>query len=202
MGKSDSKVDQYILKSAPFARPILEHIRGLVHATCPDVEESIKWQFPCFSYCGEILCHMAAFKQHCTMGFWKMKIMDDPNGIFVNDPKAAMGNLGKITAVSDLPSEKILKKYLKQAMKLNEQGIKVEKVKPDPKKEIKIPEYFLTVLKKNKIAYKEFQAFSYSQRKEYVQWIEEAKTEATREKRMNTAVEWIEEGKGRNWKYE
>lgn len=195
------KFDAYIAKSAPFAQPILIHLRAIVHQGCPDVEEVIKWGFPNFEYKG-ILCSIAAFKQHCSFGFWKGSIMSDPKGVMTRTGKTAMGHFDRLTSVSDLPSDKILLSYIKEAMKLNDEEVKLpQRSKPKGEKALKVPPYFIKELKKNKAALKTFDGFSYSNKKDYVEWLEEAKTDATREKRMETAIEWMAEGKIRNWKY-
>lgn len=202
MGKKDKRVDVYIAKSADFAKPILNHIRALVHKGCPDAEEVIKWGFPHFDYKG-IMFSMASFKQHCAAGFWKAKIMKDPYKILATDEKTAMGSMGQIKTLKDLPSDKIMIQYIKEAMKLNEDGISLPPKKvTGNKKVLLIPDYFSKKLNKNKKAKKIFDEFSYSNKKEYVEWITEAKTEETRGKRMDTAIEWLSEGKSRNWKYE
>jgi uncharacterized protein YdeI (YjbR/CyaY-like superfamily) len=201
MGKKDKRIDAYILKSADFAVPILIHLRELVNTACPDVEEKIKWGMPFFDYKEEGLCNMASFKQHCAFGFWKASLMKDKSLLENAKGETAMGHLGKITSLKDLPSDKKMISYIKEAMKLNEAGVKVVKVKPTEKSELDIPGYFTKALKTNKAAQKTFQAFSYSAKKEYVMWIVEAKTEETRNKRMEQALEWMAEGKQRNWKY-
>jgi len=202
MGKKHKKVDAYIAKSAEFARPILTRLRDLVHKACPEVEEVIKWGFPNFDYKG-VFCSMAGFKQHCSFGFWKASLMNDPKGVLQANDKGSMGNFDRITSLKDLPSDKILLDFLRQAVELNELGVK-RKVKVTPKgsKTIDTPDYFEKALKKNKIAREVFEGFAYSHRKEYIQWFEEAKTEETRNKRIAQAIEWISEGKGRNWKYQ
>jgi uncharacterized protein YdeI (YjbR/CyaY-like superfamily) len=200
----EKRVDAYIEKAAPFAKPILKQLRKVVQTACPDMVETIKWSFPNFDYKGSILCSMAAFKQHCAFGFWLGALMKDPDGILdAAGERTAMGHLGQIKSVDDLPSDKILTKYIHQAMELIDKGTKLPK-KPSPAidKTVIVPEYFLTALQANKEAQKRFEAFPYSHKKEYVMWITEAKTEATRQKRIATAIEWIAEGKGRNWKYE
>lgn len=202
MATHDPRIDAYIEKSADFAKPILLHLRQLVHDTCPDVEEAWKWSFPVFMYKGAILCNMAAFKQHCSFGFWKTAIMPDPDGIFTEQENNGMGSVGKITSLKDLPKDAILKKYIKAAMKLNEDGIKVAKPKTTEKKEIETPADLAQALKANKAAKATYDAFSYTNKKEYVEWITEAKTEATRSKRLTQAVEWMAEGKIRHWKYQ
>jgi uncharacterized protein YdeI (YjbR/CyaY-like superfamily) len=200
MGNFDKKVDAYIARSAPFSKEILEHLREIVHKACPEVEETIKWGFPHFEYKG-ILCSMAAFKAHCAFGFWKGAIMQDPKKVMTIIGKTSMGSFDRITSIDDLPSEKIMIAYIKEAKSLNENDIKL----PDRGKKItssvQVPEYFLKALKKNKKALETFHGFSNSNKKDYVEWITEAKTESTREKRIETSLEWIGEGKIRNWKY-
>ncbi len=201
--KKEPRVDAYIKNAQPFAQPVLKHIRELVHKACPDVEEKIKWSFPHFDYNGGPMCSMASFKQHCAFGFWKATLMKDA-GKLVETAKSevAMGHMGRITSLNDLPSDKVLLGYIKEAMQLNDAGIKVQKkVIPDDKKELVTPDYLIAALKKNKKAKETFEAFSYSNKKEYVTWLEEAKTEATRMKRLTDAIEWMAEGKIRNWKY-
>lgn len=193
-------VDDYIAKSEDFAKPILEKIRKVVHEACPDVEEKMRWSFPHFDHKGMMLS-MAAFKNHCAFTFAKQSIMDDPEGLF-GDSDEAMGSLGKIESVKDLPSERILKKYIKEAVRLNDEEIKVPKKPSGRAKALAVPGYFSEALKKNKKALKTFEAFSTSHRNEYVEWITEAKQEKTRDRRMAQAIEWLSEGKGRNWKYE
>lgn len=205
MSTYDPRIDAYIEKSADFARPILIHLRQLIHAACPDVVETWKWSFPNFDYKGSTMCNMAAFKAHCSFGFWKAAILPDPDGILTVTDREAMGHLGKITSLKDLPKDAVLKKYIKAAMKLNDEGIKVapRKTASDKEKaELKTPADFAALLKTNKAAEKIFKDFSYSNRKEYIEWFNEAKTEATRAKRMTQALEWIAEGKSRNWKYQ
>jgi uncharacterized protein YdeI (YjbR/CyaY-like superfamily) len=205
MAAKEKKIDAYIAKSADFAKPILLHIRELVHKACPDVEEKVKWGMPFFDYKGEMLCHIASFKQHAVMGFWKAPLMKD--SVLLENAKAetAMGHLGKLTSLKDLPPDKKITAWIKEAMLLNDKGIKLpSKVKPTEKekKELTVPDYFTKALAKNKKAKQVFENFAYSHKKEYVMWITEAKTEETRDKRMETALEWIAEGKSRLWKYE
>ncbi len=203
MNNKDKRIDDYISKSADFAKPVLKHLRELIHKACPEVQETMKWSFPHFDYQNEMMCSMAAFKQHCAFGFWKASIMKDPEKILTLKDRDAMGHLGQIRSLQDLPSDKILIQYIKEAVKLNKEGVKLpSKVKSPVAKTVEVPDYFKNILKKNKKAEKTFEEFSYSHKKEYVQWITEAKTEETREKRMNTAIEWLSEGKKRNWKYE
>ena len=203
MATKEKKVDAYIAKSADFAKPILNHIRELVHKACPDVEEKMKWSMPFFDYKGEMLCHIASFKQHAVMGFWKASLMKD--AVLMENAKAetAMGHLGKITSLKDIPSDKKITGWIKEAMELNDKGIKLPaKPKPAAGKEIAVPDYFTKALAKNKKAKQIFENFAYSHKKEYLMWITEAKTEETRSKRIATALEWMAEGKSRLWKYE
>lgn len=199
MGKRDKRIDAYILKSADFAVPILTHLRELVHVACPEVEETVKWGFPHFDYKG-VMCSMASFKQHCVFGFWKAALMKDKKLMANAKSETSMGHLGRIEALKDLPSDSVMIRYIKEAAKLNEAGIKLEKKAP-VKKALVIPTYFTKALKTNKKAQTTFKTFSYSNQKDYVEWITEAKTDATREKRMAIALEWMAEGKVRNWKY-
>lgn len=202
MAKKIKAIDDYIARRADFAKPILTHIRALVHKTCPDTEEKIKWGMPFFDYKDEMMCHMASFKQHAVMGFWKASLMKDPMLIENAKSETAMGHLGKIISLKDLPSDKIIIGYIKEAMMLNDQGIKLPvKDKKTAKKKLIVPDYFGKAMAKNKKAKQVFENFAYSHKKEYLEWIIEAKTEETRNKRMATAIEWMTEGKGRNWKY-
>jgi len=201
MAKKDPRIDLYISKSADFAKPILLHLRELVHIACPDVLETIKWSFASFDYQGP-MCSMAAFKQHCAFGFWKASLMKDKALIANAESESAMGHYGKITALKDLPSDKKIIAHIKEAMMLNEKGIKLPPKKvTTAKKETVVPVYFLKQLKKNKKAFATFESFSPSHKREYVEWIIEAKTDETKKRRMETAIEWMSEGKSRNWKY-
>lgn len=197
MVKKDTRVDAYIENSADFAQPVLAHFRALVHKACPDTEEKIKWGFPNFEYKGKLMASMAAFKQHCAVNFWKASLIKE-----LEVDKTAMGSLGRLTSLKDLPSDKKMLGYLKEAMILNEKGVKVPKVKAAPAKEADTPDYFQKALSKNKKASQAFEGFSPSKKREYIEWLSEAKTDATRDKRMATVLEWIAEGKSRNWKYE
>jgi uncharacterized protein YdeI (YjbR/CyaY-like superfamily) len=199
MAKTDKRIDAYIAKSQPFAKPILKHLRRVVHDTCPECEETIKWGMPAFTYLGENMVGIAAFKLHAALGFWKYALLKDPKGILKDE---SMGSLGKITSFNDLPSDAVLKGFLKQAMKLNEQGIKVPKAKTAPKAELSVPIELKCALANNKAARAVFENFAPSNRREYIEWIAEARTDATRDKRIATALEWLAEGKRRNWKYE
>ncbi|GEO12241.1 YdeI/OmpD-associated family protein [Segetibacter aerophilus] len=202
MASIDPRVDDYISKSAEFARPILSHLRQLVHTACPEVKETIKWSFPNFEYAGAILCSMAAFKQHCTFGFWLGSLMPDPDKLLeAVGEKTSMGHLGQIKSLDDLPKDEILIRYIREAMVLNEKGVKVKKEKSAAPKNVEAPSWFLDALQKSPTASVAFEKFSPSHRREYIEWVTEAKTEATRSKRLATAIEWMTEGKTRNWKY-
>ncbi|SHH01655.1 Uncharacterized conserved protein YdeI, YjbR/CyaY-like superfamily, DUF1801 family [Chryseobacterium oranimense] len=201
MEKYSPKIDAYIEKSQDFAKPVLQYIRETVHEFCPDAEEAMKWSFPNFVYKGKILCAMASFKQHCTFGFWLEKEMKTMNEITRDIEKNSMFSLGKITKIKDLPSKALLKKAIAEAMELTDMGVTVKKAAPS-KVETEVPDYFQEALKKNKDALAVFEKGSPSFRKEYINWITEAKTETTRNKRMEQSLEWLAEGKSRNWKYE
>lgn len=201
MGKEDARVDAYIAESADFARPVLNHIRKVVHAACPDVEETLKWGFPHFVHKG-ILCSMASFKGHCAFGFWKGDLLAKTHKGLAEADEPAMGDFGRITAISDLPDAKTLLRYVKEAVALNDQGIKSPaKAKPKGNRRLEVPDYFLDALRKNRKALTTFEGFSYSNKKDYVEWVTEAKGEETQERRLRTAIAWMAEGKVRNWKY-
>jgi len=203
MPTTDPRIDKYIEKKADFARPVLKHIRELVHKACPGVEETVKWGMPYFDYNGSALCGMAAFKEHCAFLFWKASLLKDPEGILQVKDREAMGNFARITSLKDLPSDKILIAYIREAAKLNEENIKLPpRKKPVTTKEPETPPDLDASLKKNKKAQAQYDKFPPGKKKEYILWITEAKTEATRNKRLETAIEWISEGKSRNWKYE
>ncbi len=201
MAKTNPKVDAYILKAQPFAQPILNHLRKLVHRVCPEVEETIKWGFAAFDYKGPF-CTMAVFKQHCAFGFWKAALMKDADKL-KRAQGNSMGHLDKLMSLKDLPSDKQMISYLKEAMKINEEGLKLPpRKKITDETALETPSYFKTALSKNKKANEQFKNFTPGKKKEYIVWLTEAKTEETRNKRMEQAVEWISEGKIRNWKYE
>lgn len=199
MPKRIPEVDAYIAKSAPFAQPILERIRDAFHAAHPDVQEVMKWSVPHFDYKGP-LGMMAAFKQHVGWGFWKSKLMSDPKGILSPERTGMGGN--RVNDLKELPSKKVIVEYVKEAIRLNEEGVKVERA-PSTRsaKPLEVPGDLAAALKKDKKARATFDKFPPSHQREYVEWITEAKQEATRQKRLAQAIEWMAEGKPRNWKY-
>jgi uncharacterized protein YdeI (YjbR/CyaY-like superfamily) len=201
MGTRDPRIDAYIAKQKEFARPILTHIREVVHAACPEVEETLKWSSPHFMYRGGMMCGMAAFKEHAVFGFWKGKLIDGVSPSR-NNGGDAMGNFGKLTSVKDLPSKSAMASLIKQAMKLNEEGVTVPRAKRAGRPEARVPAELAAALAKNRKAATHFAAFPPGHRREYVEWITDAKREETKTKRVAQAVEWIAEGKGRNWKYQ
>lgn len=201
MPNRDQRIDAYIARSAGFARPILTRLREIVHAACPDVEETIRWGMPSFSYHG-ILCNMAAFRHHATFGFWKAERVVDARDTRRNE---AMGSFGRLTTLADLPSQRILARYIRTAMQLNVSGVTSPKPRARPaaaKRAPAPPADLLAALRRRKGAIEHFRAFPPGQRKEYADWIADAKTDATRRRRIATAAGWIAEGKRRNWKYE
>jgi uncharacterized protein YdeI (YjbR/CyaY-like superfamily) len=193
------KVDAYIAKSPEYARPILKKIRSLFHKACPQIEETIKWGFPHFEYKG-IVGSMAAFQRYTTFGFWKGKLLSDPHKMYTPMAKASMSH-ASFEKVSDLPADSILLQYIREAVALNEQGVKAPPRARRRRPELQIPDLFALALKKNKRALGTFEAFSPTQQREYVEWITEARREETRTKRLATAIEWMSQGKPRNWKY-
>ncbi len=200
MGTRDKRIDAYIAKSADFAQPILRELREVIHEGCPEVEETMKWSFPHFMYKG-MLCSMASFKEHCAFGFWKGSLIVNGKE---NKAVDGMGQFGRISSLKELPAKRVLLGYIKKAVQLNDEGVKAPAwSKPKTgNKDLKVPDYFLASVKKNKKALTAFEGFPYSKKKEYVDWVTEAKTEETRERRLETSVEWLAEGKSRNWKYE
>jgi uncharacterized protein YdeI (YjbR/CyaY-like superfamily) len=198
MGTRDPRIDAYIESSADFAQPILRHLRELVHQGCPEVEEGWKWSFPHFLYKG-MLCSMASFKQHCAFGFWKGSLILDEQGKSTD----AMGQFGKLSRLQDLPPDAEMLGYIREAVRLNDEGVKVVKAaKPVEKKPLVVPDDLERALDADPDARRTFDNFSPSKRKDYIEWITEAKSEATRLKRLQQAIEWLSEGKARNWKYE
>jgi len=198
MATKDPRIDAYIAKSADFARPILKHLRAVVHAGCPQVEETMKWSMPHFDHKG-VMCGMAAFKEHCAFGFWKADLILDRDK---QAEKNGMGSFGCIKSLADLPSEKTLIGYVKKAAALNEAGIKAPGRTPSRKrKPIPVPADLAAALKKNAKARLAFENFSPSHRREYLEWITEAKREETRKDRLAKTLKLLAEGKSRNWKY-
>jgi uncharacterized protein YdeI (YjbR/CyaY-like superfamily) len=200
----DPRVDAYIEKAASFAQPVLTHLRELVHQACPRVTEAVKWGMPFFMQQGIVLCHMAAFKQHCAFGFWgpEMKKVLAEDGLVASQ---AMGSLGRITGPKDLPPDRMLLGYLRRSAEFVESGARTKSIDRRPKaatRSVRVPAELSAALKKNKMAAKAFEGFSPSCRREYAEWIAGAKRSETRAKRIAQAVKWIAEGKSRNWKYE
>ena len=189
MPNRDPRIDGYIAKSPEYAKPILSYFRDIVHSVVPEVEETVKWSAPAFDYKGPMV-GMAAFKSYCAFHFWKFSLL----GLDSNE-------FGTVASIDDLPPKKALIALLKKAAQLNEKGIKVEKPKRAPKEEARTPNDLATALKRNKKAASAFEDFSPSHRREYIQWITDAKSDETRQRRLDQAVEWIAVGKPRNWKY-
>ena len=198
MAKKDPRVDAYIAKAQPFAKPILNRFRKAVHAGCPDVTETMKWSFPHFDYKG-MLCSMAAFKAHCAFGFWKGSLLKSvPKGKTTD----AMGQFGRVTSLDEMPGEPALVKMVREAVALNDAGAKVVREPKAPKTPLKAPAYMVAAIRKNKKAHAAYDSFSPSHQREYVEWITGAKSDETRDRRLEIAVQWMAEGKSRNWKYE
>ena len=198
MANHDPRIDAYIAKSAEFARPILEHLRASVHAACPEVEEGLKWSMPFFSYRGAPMCMMASFKQHCSFGFWLSREVTGGSN------EDGMGQFGKLASLQDLPPDKQLATYLKKAMALNEAGVKKTRPQTIAKPAPILPDDLAALLaqKRHAGARKTYEGFGPGAQREYVDWIDEAKTDVTRQKRIATTLEWLAAGKQRNWKYQ
>jgi uncharacterized protein YdeI (YjbR/CyaY-like superfamily) len=204
MGVKNKQIDTYIAKSANFAKPILTHIRQLIHKACPEVIEELKWGHPSFTYHG-ILCGIAAFKGHCAFGFWKHALLAETEKSFSPSEQKAMGQFGRITSIKDLPSATTLTALIKRASELNAGGVKVPaKARPRASrpKTVVVPPVLVAAFRKNKKAKAGFEALSPSHKREYIDWITGAKQEETRARRLATALEWMAEGKSQNWRYE
>ncbi|MCX6350682.1 MAG: YdeI/OmpD-associated family protein [Bacteroidetes bacterium] len=198
---TDPRIDAYIEKAEPFAQPILNHLRELVHKTVPEVTETIKWGMPAFDYKGAF-CGMASFKNHATFGFWKHVLLQKIDTDNVLERDSAMGSLGRITSIKDLPKDAAIISFIKEAKRLNDENIKLPpKAKKTELSELIVPTELLSALLENKEAKLTFDTFSPSNKREYIDWITEAKSEATKQRRLETAIEWMGEGKIRNWKY-
>jgi uncharacterized protein YdeI (YjbR/CyaY-like superfamily) len=198
MGTHDDRVDAYISRAQEFARPILTHLRTLVHSACPGANETIKWGFPHFEYEG-VLCSMAAFKAHCAFGFWHAQMRElggDKSG-----GEAAMGQFGRITKLGDLPKDAALKTLIRKAAAINESGVRPARVTKPKSAPLGVPDDLAAALKRHRAAAANFDAMSPSHRREYIEWLVEAKREETRSKRLATAIEWIAQGKSKEWKY-
>jgi len=192
----DPRIDAYIERAAPFAQPILQHVRVLVHEACPAVEETIKWGMPTFIHAGAILCGMAAFKQHASFGFWKHALV-----VGEGEPRDGMGSYGKLVSLDDLPPKRTLLAHLRKAVALNEAGVKSPARKSAPKPPPETTPELAAALAQSPAAKAAFDAFPPGCRREYIEWIAGAKRPETRARRVSEAVAWMAEGKRRNWKY-
>jgi uncharacterized protein YdeI (YjbR/CyaY-like superfamily) len=200
--QTDPRVDAYIENAAPFAQPILQHLRELLHQGCPRISETIKWRLPFFQQRGVIVAHMAAFTKHCVFGFWgpEMKKIFEKDGL---ESPNSMGPFARIESLRDLPSDAALLRYIRQAADLVDSGERTKSL-VRPKKKLKpfvVPKELALALKKSKMASKVFARFSSTNRRDYAEWIATAKRPETKKKRVLQAVEWIAQGKPRNWKY-
>lgn len=195
----DPRIDAYIRNAAPFAQPVLKHIRAVVHDACPDVEETMKWNTPSFEHHG-VMCGMAAFKAHCVIGFWKADLLGEMFPELTADG-TSLQRLGGITSIRDLPPKAKLARLVKAAAKLNEDGVKIARAPRPAPKAVRAPADLLAALRNNAEARAGYDALSPSHKREYIEWITEARRDETRRHRVETAVEWMAEGKIRNWRY-
>lgn len=194
----DERVDAYIERQAEFAKPILAKLRAMVHAACPDCDETLKWSMPSFIYKGSILAGMAAFKAHATFGFWQAKLVVGETG----REREAMGSFGRLTRVEDLPDDATMEALIRKAMTLVDTGEKAPRPVKHPKPALETPPDLLEALAANEAARATFDGFPPSARRDYLDWLADAKRPETRAKRLAQAVEWMAEGKRRHWKYE
>ena len=182
-------VTTYIENAASFAQPILSKIREIVHQACPEIEENLKWSFPHFNYRGKIICSMAAFKQHCAFTFWLAAQLKDQDKILQRgESQKSMGHLGKLQSPDQIPDQNILINYIHEAINLSQAESRVVRKLTD-RTEIKIPVELEAALKKNKEVYRKFDQLPYSHRREYVNYITEAKKADTRERRITKTIE-------------
>lgn len=197
MPTHDPRIDAYIARAAPFAQPILTHLRALVHRALPQAEETIKWGMPHFTVAGKNVSGFAAFKAHCAFVIHGDDRQGEPEG-------EGMGGYGKIAALTDLPDDKELEAKVREAaQRVATRGTALKpRARRAPKPEIPMPEDFAAALAGLPAAKTCYDGFSPAQRREYLEWITTARQAATREKRIAQAVEWLAEGKRRNWKYE
>lgn len=200
MARKDPRIDAYIAEAEPFARPILKRLRKIVHAGCPKVEETVKWSMPHFDYKGMFI-GMAAFKRHCSFGFWREAELALGRDAMTSE---GMGHFGRITSLDDLPDEKTLLGYVRKAVAIKDAGVKKSapskrRGKAIPQKE---PSYLANALRRNVQARKNWDAFSTSQRNEYIEWLLGAKREETREKRLEKTLSQLADGRSLNWKYQ
>ena len=194
------EVDAYIEQAGEFARPILRKLRQLFHEACPDIRETIKWGSPFFEHKG-IVGNMSAFKRHVSYGFWKAGLMSDPEGLLEKAGNTEMAVL-KATCPGDLPADEILLQYIREAVALNEKGVKIPRARAAKRpRQLEVPDDLMAAIRADEQAVATFEGFSYSNRKEYVEWVTAAKRPATRAQRLATTVEWLAEGKPRYWKY-
>ena len=195
--KADPRIDAYIAKAQPYARPILERVRERVRSVVPDVEETLKWGAPSFVIDGKILLIMAAFKAHAALNFWRGQELrgDEANA-------DAMGQFGKLTSVDDLPGSDELDALIRQAADLARSAPRPRKPKHAPKPAPELHPEFAVALAAAPKAREVLESFAPSARRDYLEWVAEAKQDATRQKRIATAIEWLVEGKKRHWKYE
>lgn len=193
----DARIDAYIARAKPFARPILERLRAAVHAHCPEAEEAIKWGMPHFLYRGAMLCGMAAFKGHASFGFWRGAQVTGAS----EEGGEAMGQFGRLTSIDDLPDDATMGALIGKAMELIDSGVKAPTAKK-PRATLAMPDDFRSALDANAAAAAQFDAFSPSKRRDYIEWVVDAKRAETRAKRIAQSVDWVAEGKARHWKYE
>lgn len=197
MGQHDPRVDAYIAQAAPFARPLLERLRAQVHAACPTVEEAIKWSMPAFLYRGRQLASMAAFKQHATFGFWRGEAVTGAR------QDGAMGQFGRLRTLGDLPDDARMRELVERAMGQVDAGGRTRRAsRAAPRPLPDMPPALQAALDAQPRAREAFEAFPPSHRREYIEWIADAKREETRMRRLAQAIEWIAQGRSRNWKYE
>jgi uncharacterized protein YdeI (YjbR/CyaY-like superfamily) len=196
MSAVDPRIDAFIAKAEPFARPILSHLRDMIHRACPGVTETIKWSRPAFENEGRVLAVLGAFKAHASLHLWRMGEAGERTG----KEAEGSGQFGRLTSLADLPDEDELIRII-QATAIVRSEAK-PKPKAPPRPDLPVPEELAVALDRAPSARAAWDAFSPSHRREYSEWIGEAKRPETRAARVAQAIEWLAEGKSRNWKYQ
>jgi uncharacterized protein YdeI (YjbR/CyaY-like superfamily) len=201
---TDPRIDAYIAAKAEFARPILTHLRARIHAVCPHVEEAIKWGMPAFMVGGRPLANMAAFKAHASFGFWdRNALLSTPDfGALAAKDRQGMGVYGRLESLADLPDQARLDAQIREAVSRIESGERPRRAAKLPKSEAEVPPALVQALAADAAANKTFTEFPPGCRREYCEWVAEAKRPETRDKRIAETIAWLREGKRRNWKYE
>jgi hypothetical protein len=202
----NAQVTAYAAAMPAYAQPIFAHLRALIHTTCPDTDEAIKWSIPHFERDGDYLCIFAASPGHASFTFYKQQLMSDPRLRDNLNLPAIKRFMGRLTSLSDLPDDATLAAMLQEAADLNARGVRLPDRAPKTPPVIDMPSAVATAvataLAANPAAQAVWDAKSAAWRKDYLVWITAAKTDPTRDARIAEALDWIADGKARFWKYQ